>query len=103
MNAACTGALYAAKRSRTHTRWKLQPLRMPKARTVRVVTPPEPQAGPPLLDADVHPITGFDKSESALSPKRGRTKSIAPPRWSKRGFLRHASGLNIACPHFTSA
>ena len=49
MNAACTGALYAAKRSRTHTRWTLQPLRMPKARTVRVVTPPEPQAGPPLL------------------------------------------------------
>ena len=80
MNVACTGARRAAQngeeiqnfvKSGTYTRCKLQPLPMPKARTVRVVTPPEPQAGPPLLDADVHPITGFDELEFALSPKRG--------------------------------
>ena len=80
MNAACTGARRSAQngeeiqnvvKSATYTRWKLQSRPMPKARTVRVVTPPEPQAGPPLLDADVHPIAGFDESESALSPKRG--------------------------------
>jgi hypothetical protein len=65
--------------------------------------PSEPQAGPLLLKADVHPITGFDESESALSPKRGRTESIAPPERSERGFLRHASGLNTVRPHFTSA
>lgn len=78
--AARREAIQNAVKSGMHTRWKRQPLRLPKARTVRVVTPPEPQAGPPLLDADVHPITGFDESESALSPKRGRTESIAPPK-----------------------
>ena len=43
---------------------------MPKARPARVATPSEPQAGPPLLDADVHPITGFDESVSDLSQRR---------------------------------
>ena len=87
MNTACMGARHAAQngqaiqnvvKSATHTRWKLQPLPMPKARTVRVVTPPEPQAGPLLLKADVHPITGFDESEFALSPKRGWNLSSRP-------------------------
>ena len=56
MNAACTGARRSAQngeaiqnvvKSATYTRWKLQSLPMPKARTVRVVTPPEPQRGRP--------------------------------------------------------
>ena len=44
---------------------------MPKARPARVVTPPEPPGGPPLLEADVHPIAAFGESVAALSQLRG--------------------------------